>query len=68
MNWLKSVNDLNVKEKINPRQVYYIIKKTLEDDFWADNFRSPAKLLRTDKNGVKWVYVFKNKYAKDMEV
>lgn len=68
LKWIKAIKDLNDKEKINPRQTYYIIKKTLEDDFWTNNFRSPLKLRTNDKNGVKWVYVFKNKYAKDMIV
>lgn len=68
INWLKSIYDLDKKLNINPRQTYYIIKKTMEDDFWATNLRSPMKLLRNDKNGVKWVYVFKNKYANDMQV
>lgn len=68
LNWLKAINDLDKKHNINPRQTYYIIKKTLEDDFWNTNLRSPMKLLRNDKNGVKWVYVFKNKYAQDMQV
>lgn len=68
LKWIQAIKKLNDKEGINPRQTYYIIKKTLEDPFWIDNFRSPLKLLRPDKNGVKWVYVFKNKYAKDMIV
>jgi hypothetical protein len=68
LNWLKAIDNLDKKLNINPRQAYYIIKKTMEDDFWSTNLRSPMKLLRNDKNGVKWVYVFKNKYAKDMEV
>ena len=68
INWLKAIESLDKKEGINPRQVYYIISKTLSDSFWIDNFRSPLKLLRKDKNGIKWVYIFKNKYAKDMQV
>jgi hypothetical protein len=64
LNWLKAIDNLDKKLNINPRQAYYIIKKTMEDDFWSTNLRSPMKLLRNDKNGVKWVYVFKNKYAK----
>lgn len=68
INWLNAIEQLDIKLGVNPRQVYYIIKKTMEDEFWQTNLRSPMKLLRNDKNGVKWVYVFKNKYAKDMEV
>jgi len=68
INWLNAIEQLDIKLGINPRQVYYIIKKTMEDEFWRTNLRSPMKLLRNDKNGVKWVYVFKNKYAQDMQV
>ena len=68
INWLKVIQTLDKREGINPRQVYYIINKTLSDPFWIDNFRSPLKLLRKDKNGIRWIFIFKNKYAKDMEV
>ena len=36
--------------------------------FGKTYFTSPLKLRRKNKDGVKWVYVFKNKYAKDMLV
>jgi dGTP triphosphohydrolase len=67
-NWLKVIDELERLDKITARQIYYITKKTLEDDFWKNNFTSPLKLRRKNKDGVKWVYVFKNKYAKDMLV
>lgn len=66
--WLKVIDELDRIEKITPRQVFYITKQTLEDSFWADNFTTPLKLRRRNKDGVKWIYVFKNKYAKDMKV
>jgi len=66
--WLQIIDELDRLDGINPRQVFYITKKTLEDDFWADNFRSPLKLRRKNKDGIKWIYVFKNRYAKDMKV
>lgn len=67
-NWLNVISELDRLDKVSPRQVYYITKKTLEDDFWKNNFTSPLKLRRKNKDGVKWVFVFKNKYAKDMIV
>tara|TARA_R110000782_G_scaffold97886_1_gene182966 strand:- start:2371 stop:3063 length:693 start_codon:yes stop_codon:yes gene_type:complete len=67
-NWLNVIDELDRLDKVSPRQVYYITKKTLEDDFWKNNFTSPLKLRRKNKDGVKWVFVFKNKYAKDMIV
>ena len=67
-NWLNVISELDRLDKVSPRQVYYITKKTLDDDFWKNNFTSPLKLRRKNKDGVKWVFVFKNKYAKDMIV
>jgi hypothetical protein len=66
--WLNVIDELDRIEGINPRQVFYITKKTLEDEFWSENFRSPLKLRRKNKDGIKWIIVFKNKYAKDMKV
>ena len=67
-NWLDAIAELDTKHNINPRQVFYISKKTLEDDFWAYNYRSPLKLLRKNKDGIMWVIVFKERFAKDMQV
>ena len=66
--WLQVIDELDRIDGINPRQVFYISKKTLEDEFWAENYRSPLKLRRKNKDGIKWVFVFKNRYAKDMKV
>ena len=66
--WLQVIDELDRIDGINPRQVFYISKKTLEDEFWSENYRSPLKLRRKNKDGIKWIYVFKNRYAKDMKV
>jgi hypothetical protein len=66
--WLDVIDELDRLDGVNPRQVFYITKRTLEDEFWSENFRSPLKLRRKNKDGIKWIVVFKNKYAKDMKV
>ena len=66
--WLNTIDQLDRIEKYNPRQVFYITKKTLEDDFWAGNFYTIHKLRKKNKEGVKWIDVFADRYAKDMVV
>ena len=66
--WLKTIAMLDEVEGITPRQVWYITKKTLEDDFWKDKFNSIHKLRRRNSQGVKFVYSFKAQFAKDMIV
>lgn len=66
--WLDTIDKLNRIDKYNPRQVFYITKKTLMDDFWKDNFMSIHKLRQRNRQGVKWIDAFAQKYAKDMIV
>jgi uncharacterized protein YeaO (DUF488 family) len=66
--WLKTIDQLERIEKYNPRQVFYITKKTLQDDFWAGNFITIHKLRQKNKDGIKYIDVFAERYAKDMVV
>jgi hypothetical protein len=37
------------------REVYLMVKKMRQDDFWQGNFLSILKLRNTDKNGIKYI-------------
>ena len=48
------------------RPVYYIVKKVREDDFWRDNFFSIHKLRDKNKNGIKYIDYFAEKFGKNI--
>lgn len=66
--WLDTIDKLNRLDGYNPRQVYYITRETLKDDFWRKNFNSINKLRLINKEGVKYIDVFSAKFGKNMVV
>lgn len=66
--WLETIERLNRLDGYNPRQVFYITKQTLLDDFWRTNFYTIHKLRKKNKEGVKYIDVFASRFAKDMVV
>ena len=65
--WVECIDKLQRLDGYNPRKVYLIAKRVRLDDFWCDNFLSILKLRKTDKNGVKWITRFEQKFGKDIE-
>lgn len=66
--WLDTIDKLERIEGYNPRQVYYITSQVLKDDFWKNNFNSILKLRFKNKEGVKYIDVFANRFGKNMVV
>lgn len=66
--WIQTIERLNRLDGYNPRQVYYITEQTLLDDFWRTNFYTIHKLRKKNKEGVKYVDIFADRFAKDMVV
>ena len=67
INWVKCIDQLNRLDKYSPRKVYYITMKALKDDFWSQNFYSILKLRQKNKQGVKYVDVFFEKFGKELK-
>lgn len=65
--WKDCLDKLERIEKYDSRAVYYIIKKVRQDDFWKDNFYSLLKLRKKNNQGVKYIDLFKIKFAKEYE-
>jgi len=66
--WLQTIERLDRLDGYNPRQVFYITKQTLLDDFWRTNFYTIHKLRKKNKEGVKYIDIFASRFAKDMVV
>lgn len=65
--WADCIEKLERLDGYDPRKVYLITKRVRLDDFWADNFLSILKLRKNDKNGVKWITRFDQKFGKDIQ-
>jgi hypothetical protein len=53
--WLDCLDKVQRIDGYDLREVYLMVKKMRQDDFWQSNFLSILKLRNTDKNGVKYI-------------
>lgn len=60
--WLEVIRLCESIDKINPRQLYYLIDKVRKDEFWSKNFFSLTS-LRKSKNGVRKLDRFLHNFA-----
>lgn len=64
--WLDCLDKLERLDGYSLQVVYFISKKARQDDFWQSNFLSVLKLRQSNKQGVKYVDLFKERFAKDL--
>ena len=64
--WLDCLDKLERLDGYSLQVVYFISKKARADDFWQTNFLSILKLRQLNKQGVKYVDLFKERFAKDL--
>ena len=64
--WLDCLDKLERIDGYSLQVVYFITKKAREDEFWQLNFLSLLKLRQTNKQGVKYIDIFKMRFAKDL--
>ena len=60
--WLDTVEKLNTIEKIPFELIEHIVKLTKNDEFWSANFQSITKLRKKNKDGIKYIKYFYNKF------
>ena len=66
-NWKNCLDKLDRIDGYDTRAIYYIVKKVRSDDFWKENFFSILKLRKKNKDGIKYIDMFRAKFAKDYE-
>ena len=66
IDWLSVIDKLERIDGYDPRQVYYIVKKARDDDFWKDNFYSISKLRKKNKEGILYIDYFAERYGKNI--
>lgn len=65
--WLECIDKLDRLDGYSPRKVYYIVKKARQDEFWKSNFYSLLKLRQNNKQGVKFIDIFFEKFAAELK-
>lgn len=65
--WLECIDKLDRIDGYSPRKIYYIIKKARQDEFWKTNFYSLLKLRQNNKQGVKFIDIFFEKFAAELK-
>lgn len=62
--WIKTLKMLTTKEKISIDEIYRVVDFTRNDSFWAKNFLTIEKLRKTNSDGVKYFFVFRENMQK----
>ena len=66
LTWLDTLDKLERLDGYSLQVVYYVAKKTREDEFWQTNFMSITKLRMSNKQGIKYIDYFKERFAKEI--
>ena len=61
-NWLDTLHKLNTLDNLDLDLIRKIVKKTRADDFWSKNFLSLTKLRKSNKDDIKFIQVFYEKF------
>ena len=67
-NWLDTIKKLNSIEKVPFEKIIEITKLAREDDFWSKVFLALPKLRKKDKDGIKYIVVFNEKFKTSANV
>lgn len=60
--WRDTVDKLMRIDGVSPREIYRLTKCAREDDFWSQNFLSLNKLRSKNKDNIKYIVVFHEKF------
>jgi len=61
--WIEILDKINRLDGYDLRDVYKCCKDLRADDFWSNNFLSLLKLRNKDKNGIKYIDRFMDKFS-----
>jgi len=66
VDWLNVIRLADQKDKVNPRQLYYLIKKAKQDNFWKGvNFGLLSLRKTNSKSGLRRIDQFKLQFGGD---
>jgi len=66
-NWRKCYDDMIEIDKRDVKEIVNICKWARQDEFWKDNFLSPLKLRRKNKDKIMYYDYFKEKLKSEQE-
>ena len=67
-NWIDALDKLNRLDNLSLNTILEIINWGRADEFWSQQFRSIVKLRRTDKDGIPFHVIFKEKMDKQEKI
>lgn len=65
--WKYEIQMIKKQYKISPRKLYLLIQIVRNDDFWSENFLSVLKLRKSNKEGIKYIDLFMNRFGGELE-
>lgn len=65
--WVQELEDLWRLDDYHPRKVYAICSKVRNDEFWSTNFLTILKLRRRNKDKIKYIELFENKFGQHLK-
>ena len=65
--WVETIDKLNRIDKIPFNVIEDVVKKTRNDEFWSKQFLSLTKLRKLNKEGMKYIIVFNEKFKNNKD-
>jgi len=65
--WIETIDKLNRIDNIPFSVIEDVVRKTRSNDFWSAQFLSLTKLRKTNKEGIKYIIVFNEKFKNNKD-
>ncbi len=65
--WIETIDKLNRIDNIPFSVIEDVVRKTRNDEFWSAQFLSLTKLRKTNKEGIKYIIVFNEKFKSNKD-
>lgn len=65
--WIETIDKLNRIDSIPFNIIEDVVKKARNDEFWSANFLSLTKLRQKNKDGLKYIIVFNEKFKNNKD-
>ena len=67
INWINEINDIYRLDGVEPKVLYRLIENIRSDSFWSRNFLTIMKLRKKNKDGIKYLDMFFEKYGTNLK-
>ena len=67
LSWLKEVADIHRLDGVEPKVLYRLVENIRNDAFWGQNFLTLMKLRKKNKEGIKYLDMFFEKFGTNLK-